>query len=304
MTKTSKKTPEKTTVEAVATDTAAEIKTETIVEGTTEEVKSEGNATEAPKKEEKKKGKKDKKNKDRFKKEQPKKEKKEKEKKEPPENKIRMMFNSPVLYEEATSLAGDGKKAGYQRLEFLGDRVVGLVVAEMLHKNFPKENEGELAKRFVALVCATTLAKITTTWNLPEFKGKEHKQMRHNKSVLSDICESVIGALYLDQGLKAVQEFMLPIWTPIMLSYQHAPQDSKSALQEYSQKTYGALPKYTLLSQKGQSHMPEFTVKVEVGPYTQEAKGQAIKKAEQEAAYLVLQQIHAALAAQEEQEEK
>lgn len=204
---------------------------------------------------------------------------------------IKMLFHTPALYEEATKLASDGKRAGYQRLEFLGDRVAGLVVAEMLYQNFPEESEGELAKRFVTLVCASTMAKITTSWHLPEFKGKDHKQIRHNKSVLSDVCESIIGALYLDQGLNAVKKFMIPIWTPLMLSYQHAPQDSKSALQEYCQKNFDTLPKYTLLSQKGLAHMPEFTVQVEAGPHLQEAKGQSIKKAEQEAAYLLLQKI-------------
>lgn len=221
---------------------------------------------------------------------QPEKPKKEKVKVEK-ENLIKLMFHNPALYYKATELAGDGKKAGYQRLEFLGDRAVGLVVAQMLYQNFPDENEGQLARRFVALVCASTLAKITTSWDLPEFKGKEHKQMRHNKSVLSDVCESVIGALYLDQGIEAVEKFMYPIWTPLMLAYQHAPQDSKSALQELSQKQFGGLPTYKLLSQKGQAHMPEFTVEVSVGEYKQEAKGPSIKKAEQEAAYLILKQI-------------
>ncbi len=212
----------------------------------------------------------------------------------PPKNPIRELFLNPQLYHLATQLAGDGKRAGYQRLEFLGDRVVGLVVSELLYQHFPNEEEGELAKRFVALVCATTLAKITKEWNLPEFKGKEHKQMRHNKSVLSDVCESVIGALYLDQGLEAVKNFMYPIWIPLMNAYQHAPQDSKSALQEFCQKKYGVLPQYKLLSQTGKSHLPEFTVSVQVGEWIQEAKGPSIKKAEQEAAFYLLQKLQPA----------
>ena len=204
---------------------------------------------------------------------------------------IRPLFKDISLYEQATSLALAGKKAGYERLEFLGDRVLGIIVAEMLYQEYPKEAEGLLAKRFVALTCGKTLAKVAKNWGLTAFSDKSAKCIRHNKSILSDVCESIIGALYLDQGLEATKNFIQPIWEPLMKSYEHAPQDSKSALQEYSQKEFGILPTYTLVGKHGQSHAPEFTVGVKVGPYTKTAKGGSIKKAEQEAAYLLLQEI-------------
>ncbi len=206
-------------------------------------------------------------------------------------DKIRSLFKNIELYEKATHLALAGQKAGYERLEFLGDRVLGIIVAEMLYNAYPNEAEGLLAKRFVALTCGKTLAKVTKTWNLDAFSDKSAKCIRHNKSILSDVCESIIGALYLDQGLDAAKNFVQPIWEPLMRSYEHAPQDSKSALQEYSQKNFGVLPIYTLVEQHGQSHAPEFTVKVEAGPYVKMSKGGSIKKAEQEAAYLLLQEI-------------
>lgn len=206
-------------------------------------------------------------------------------------DKIRSLFKNVELYDQATHLALAGQKAGYERLEFLGDRVLGVIVAEMLYQNYPHEAEGLLAKRFVALTCGKTLAKVAKAWELNAFSEKAAKCIRHNKSILSDVCESIIGALYLDQGLDAAKNFVQPIWEPLMKSYEHPPQDSKSALQEYAQKNFGVLPTYTLVEQHGRSHAPEFTVKVEAGPYVKMAKGGSIKKAEQEAAYLLLQEI-------------
>ena len=204
---------------------------------------------------------------------------------------IRSLFKNKDLYDQATKLALRGQKSGYERLEFLGDRVLGVVVAEMLYMTYPNEAEGLLAKRFVALTCGKTLAKVAKNWGLDAFSDKSAKCIRHNKSILSDVCESIIGALYLDQGIDAAKNLICPIWEPLMLSYEHAPQDSKSALQEYVQKNFNVLPSYTLVEQHGQSHAPEFTIKVEAGPYVKIAKGGSIKKAEQEAAYLILQEI-------------
>ena len=204
---------------------------------------------------------------------------------------IRPLFKDIELYKKATHLALAGQKSGYERLEFLGDRVLGIIVAEMLYNAYPNEAEGLLAKRFVALTCGKTLAKVAKTWKLDAFSDKSAKRIRHNKSILSDVCEAIIGALYLDQGLDATKKLICPIWEPLMKSYEHAPQDSKSSLQEYAQKNFNVLPTYILMERHGQSHAPEFTVKVEVGPYTKIANGGSIKKAEQEAAYLLLKEI-------------
>ena len=132
-------------------------------------------------------------------------------------------FNHPELFDLAVQVTKEGQKAGYERLEFLGDRVVGLVVSEMLYANFPNEPEGDLAKRFVVLVCAKTLAKIATLWGLDDIVKNENKQLRHNKNTLADMCEAIMGALYLDCGIEAVKEVMRPTWEPLMMSYEHAP---------------------------------------------------------------------------------
>ena len=218
-----------------------------------------------------------------------------KEKPEKMVNLLRRKFKNPVLFDTAIQLAKNGQKAGYERLEFLGDRVVGIVVAEMLYKAFPNEPEGDLAKRFVQLVCAKTLAKIAILWGINDIVKNEDKKLGHSKNVLSDVCEALLGGLYLDGGLEAVKEVMLPTWEPIMLSYEHAPQDYKSKLQEWCQKNFQVLPVYQLLEQTGPAHMPEFTVSAEAGPYRKMAKGSSRKQAEQNAAIEILKEINAVL---------
>ena len=208
---------------------------------------------------------------------------------------LKKEFKDYQLFDKAVQLPKDGQKAGYERLEFLGDRVVGLVVSEMLYSAFPNEPEGDLAKRFVQLVCAKTLAKIAILWGIDDIIKGENKQLRHNKNVLADICESVVAAIYLDRGLEAVKEVMKPTWESLMLSYEHAPQDYKSKLQEWSQKNFQTLPIYQLLEKTGPAHMPEFTVSAEAGPYHKLAKGSSRKQAEQNAAIEILKEIDAKL---------
>ena len=206
---------------------------------------------------------------------------------------LRKKFKDSSLFDKAIQLPKDGQKAGYERLEFLGDRVVGLVVSEMLYSAFPNESEGDLAKRFVLLVCAKTLAKIASLWGIDDLI--KDKQLRHNKNVLSDLCEAVLGALYLDRGLETVKETMYPTWEPLMLSYQTAPQDYKSKLQEWTQKNFQTLPTYQLLEKTGPAHQPEFTISVEAGSYHKLAKGTSIKQAEQNAAQQIMAEINAKL---------
>lgn len=208
---------------------------------------------------------------------------------------LKKKFKDPALFDNAFQLAKNGQKAGYERLEFLGDRVVGIVVSEMLYKAFPDEPEGDLAKRFVQLVCAKTLAKIAVLWGINDIVKNEDRKLGNSKNVLSDVCEALLGGLYLDSGLEAVKEIMIPTWEPLMLSYKHAPQDYKSKLQEWSQKNFQVLPVYQLLEQTGPAHMPEFTVSVEVGSYRKMAKGPSRKQAEQNAAIEILKEIDAEL---------
>lgn len=202
------------------------------------------------------------------------------------------VFHDKSLFKQALRLSHNGRPAGYERLEFLGDRVLGLVVAEMLYRRFPNEREGAMAKRFVALVREETLAGVAQDLGLPALLSTNETALRHNASVLSDVCEAIIAALYLDQGLAAVQAFMEPIWSRLIEAEVQIPQDAKSALQEWAQKKFKVLPTYTLLSRTGPDHSPVFTVQVQIGDRTITGTGSNKKLAEQSAATNFLEDIN------------
>ncbi len=202
------------------------------------------------------------------------------------------VFHDKSLFKQALRLSHNGRPAGYERLEFLGDRVLGLVVAEMLYRRFPNEREGAMAKRFVALVREETLAGVAQDLGLPALLSTNEAALRHNASVLSDVCEAIIAALYLDQGLAAVQAFMDPIWSHLIEAEVQIPQDAKSALQEWAQKKFKVLPTYTLLSRTGPDHSPVFTVQVQIGDRTITGTGSNKKLAEQSAATNFLEDIN------------
>ena len=197
----------------------------------------------------------------------------------------------PNLLRKALQLGRNGRRALYERLEFLGDRVVGLVVAEMLYTTFPDEREGSMAKRFVALTREETLARIGEQIGLPERIITRDDALRHNSSVLCDVCEAVLGAMYLDLGLNAVKEFMRPLWTPLIQEEITIPQDAKSALQEWAQKKYKKVPDYQMESRTGPDHCPHFVMRVTIENYTAVAEGSSKRIAEQIAAEKLLEEI-------------
>ena len=205
---------------------------------------------------------------------------------------LEKLFQNKELLKQALTLSHHGKSAPYERLEFLGDRVLGLIIADMLYHTFDKEKEGELARRFTGLVREETLAQIALQLNLGDMMITKEHELRTNRSVLSDVCEAVLGALYLDSGLEAVRSFMEPIWTPLLHMDKKAPKDAKSALQEWAQQHGHKLPVYTLIDKTGEEHAPKFIMQVDV-----EGLGQAIgegtnkKTAEQTAASNLLKQV-------------
>ena len=202
-----------------------------------------------------------------------------------------MIDIDPKLLSKALQLPNHGHRAKYERLEFLGDRVIGLIVAEMLYRMFPAEKEGVMARRFVALTREETLAEIAEQLGLPAMLKTNEDRLRHNASVLSDVCEAVMAALYLDKGLDAVRRFMEPIWQPLIASATEVPQDAKTALQEWSQKKYKQLPVYELLGREGPDHAPSFVVRVTVHNTSIEGRGTSKKQAEQNAAETFLKEV-------------
>ena len=207
---------------------------------------------------------------------------------------IQNLFKNKSLLRQALTLAHHGKTASYERLEFLGDRVLGLVVATMLYEQHPDEKEGILARRFTELVREETLADVAHSLSLPDLLITNEDELRQNQSILADVCEALLGALYLDQGLKAVQNFILPIWLPLMRQNKKAPKDAKSTLQEWAQKKGYALPQYTVLKKTGPDHAPAFEMMVSI-PDVESAigTGDSKKTAEQQAAQALLEKINA-----------
>lgn len=180
-----------------------------------------------------------------------------------------------------------------QRLEFLGDAVLGLVIAELLYAMYPQEAEGDLAKRHAALVCGEQLVEIAHAMDLGKYihmsTSEERAHGRITASNLEDACEALIGALYLDGGLPAAKKFIHDKWEERARKTDAPPKDPKTALQEWAQGRGFPLPEYTVVEQDGPSHAPEFTVKVCVqNEAPQQAKAGSKKLAERAAAEKML----------------
>lgn len=184
----------------------------------------------------------------------------------------------------------------YERLEFLGDRVLGLLIASLLYKTFPKEPEGALARRHTALVRQETVAEVAQDIDLGAVltlsKGEEDVGGRDNPALLCDVCEAVIGALYLDGGIEVADAFVLRYWRPLMDRDPAPPKDAKTSLQEWAQGRGLPLPLYRETGRSGPPHRPEFTIAVSVdGLPEASGTGSSKRAAEQEAARRCLEQI-------------
>jgi len=197
---------------------------------------------------------------------------------------------------KAASKADGEMSADNQRLEFLGDRVLGIVIAEMLFHAFPDEDEGALARRLAALVKQDSLDAVAREIGLGRHlilsRGEEDGGGRDNPATLADACESVIGALYLDGGLEIARGFVERYWQPKMAAEAKPPQDAKTALQEWAQAAGLALPRYTVVKSEGPPHDPVFEVAVSVaGQEPASARGRSKRAAEQAAARTLLDRV-------------
>ncbi|HEU5048586.1 MAG TPA: ribonuclease III [Rickettsiales bacterium] len=184
----------------------------------------------------------------------------------------------------------------YQRLEFLGDSVLGVVVAELLFTLYPQENEGNLAKRHAALVRSESLAGVARKLGIADYirmsVGGRGGEKRDNNSNLEDVCEALIGALYLDGGFEVARGFILNHWKDIAKSMGEPPKDAKTSLQEWAQGRGLKLPVYTVIEVSGSSHAPQFTVEASVESGGRAvAKAPAKRQAEQLAAKALLERL-------------
>ncbi len=206
-------------------------------------------------------------------------------------------FAQPGLLEEALSHPSlDQRRQGgrdYQRLEFLGDRVLGLVISTALYRDDPDADEGGLAVRFNYLVRRDTVAEAARLLDLgPHIllgKSEARQGGRDKPAILADVCEAVIGALYLDGGLAVAEAFVLRYWSEFVANSTSAAKDPKNRLQELIQGRNGKPPRYQVLAQEGPDHAPCFTVEVSADGM-QPAKGQGGSRqdAEKDAAKAML----------------
>lgn len=209
-------------------------------------------------------------------------------------------FRDPALLEQALThrSAADPKRRqldSNERLEFLGDRVLALCMAEWLSERFPEEREGELGKRLAVLVAADTLAKVGDAIGLPAAlripPAEGRTGLRQRANVVADATEALIGALYLDAGLGAARAFIRREWTVAMEADATPPMSAKSRLQEYLLGRGQGLPEYVLVSAEGPSHAPLFTVSARACGKAAEASGESKRAAEQLAAEALLTEL-------------
>ena len=210
-------------------------------------------------------------------------------------------FARPAVLEQALTHASAAQDSGgetYERLEFLGDRVLALIVADLLLERFPQEAEGPLAQRLADLVRRETLARVAQSIGLGAHlrlaKASDAGGERENPAILADACEAVIGALFLDGGLAAARGFVEPAWRPLLEEAQRPPQDAKTALQEWAQGRGLPLPEYRETERSGPDHEPVFTIEVSLPKLGGETgQGRSKRQAEQAAAERLLARLTA-----------
>jgi ribonuclease-3 len=211
-------------------------------------------------------------------------------------------FKRPDLLQEAlthrSAAQGKGRKhASNERLEFIGDRVLGLTMAEWLAERFPREQEGELGRRLAYLVSQPVLATVAETAGLAAVlsvsPGEAKAGVAKRATVLADALEAALGALYLDGGLDVARDFVRRAWNDAMIMQADPPKDAKTALQEWAQKRGKDLPVYEVTGRSGPPHAPEFIVTVTVGTADASGTGGNKRAAEQLAAEALLTRLSA-----------
>ena len=182
-----------------------------------------------------------------------------------------------------------------EKLEFLGDRVLGLIISEKLLELYPDYNEGKLDKKYASLVNRKKCLEISKIINLEKFIiiGNQNKKNSIQDKIISDACEALIGGIYLDNGIVSSRKFILKFWNEYLNKDDINLVDPKTKLQEYSLKIFKTLPLYKLLSNTGPRHKPLFKIAVKlVDTKFVSASGNSKKEAEQNAAKLLLKDIN------------
>ena len=201
---------------------------------------------------------------------------------------IKYNFKKLFLLKKALTHKSFNSNINNEKLEFLGDRVLGLVISEKLLEKYPNEKEGIIDKKFANLVNKRTCSLIAKKINLKKFVllGSSHKKLeRSADKITSDCLEAIVGAIYLDGGIRCVEKFILIMWEEHLLKSTITLIDSKTKLQEFSLKKFKELPKYIFFKKTGPQHRPLFKTEVQI-PNSKKiiGEGSSKKNAQQNAA--------------------
>ena len=180
---------------------------------------------------------------------------------------INYKFKNKNLLQRSLTHKSFNNNLNNEKLEFLGDRVLGLIISKKLLDKFPNEKEGIIDKKFANLVNKKTCTEIAKKLSLKKYIyiGTSHKNLeRSTDKIISDCLEAIVGAIYIDGGLKSSEKFILNFWEPFIDKSIVTLIDSKTKLQEYSLKKFKSLPKYTFFKKSGPQHKPIFKTQVEI----------------------------------------
>ena len=205
---------------------------------------------------------------------------------------LKIKFKNKKILLTALTHKSANQKNNNEKLEFLGDRVLGLVLSKKLFDLYPHENEGVLDKRFARLVNRKTCCAVSWSLNIQNFiiiADKKKKITLNDEKILSDACEALIGAIFIDNGFFVAENFILRVWKSFIDISNITVLDSKTKLQEYSLKKYKKLPVYKNLSSKGPKHKPIYKISVTIhGSKPFYGIGKSIQQAQQNGALNLL----------------
>ena len=211
------------------------------------------------------------------------------------EKSLKIKFKSKDLLIQAMTHKSLDQNVNNEKFEFLGDRVLGLAISKKLLQLYPNENEGVLDKKFARLVNKKTCCSVGWSLNLQDYillSDTKKKITINDEKILSDSCEALIGAMFIDQGFTVVEKFILNAWSKHIRVSNITVLDSKTKLQEYSLKKYKKLPVYNFVSSKGPRHKPTYKISVSIqGSKLFFGTGNSIQKAEQNGANNLLTKI-------------
>ena len=209
---------------------------------------------------------------------------------------INLKFNDKELLSKSFIHKSFNKEINNEKLEFLGDRVIGLIISKKLLNLYPNEKEGIIDKKFASLVNKKTCAKVFRSLNLKKFikTGNSFKTIRSaDERLLSDTCEALIGAVYLDQGFVNTEKFVLNIWRHFIKDSKIIELDPKTKIQEFSLKKFKKLPIYKTIKKTGPNHNPFFQVSVQIENSKKYiGQGNSKKNAEQNAALKLIRNLN------------